>query len=66
MTAIGPSGITTDGATSLIYSSFNKPVRMVNGGDTALRLRLGPRPLPPTTFLTQPGGATSQTVRKPF
>ncbi len=56
---------TTDGATSLTYSSFNKPVRMVKGGDT-LRFDYGPdRALyRQTTFLTQPGGATSQTVRE--
>ncbi len=55
----------TDGATSLTYSSFNKPVRMVKGGDT-LRFDYGPdRALyRQTTFLTQPGGATSQTVRE--
>jgi RHS repeat-associated protein len=55
----------TDGATSLTYSSFNKPVRMVKGGDT-LRFDHGPdRALyRQTTFLTQPGGATSQTVRE--
>lgn len=56
---------TTDGATSLTYSSFNKPVRMVKGSDT-LRFDYGPdRALyRQTTFLTQPGGATSQTVRE--
>jgi RHS repeat-associated protein len=56
---------TTDGATSLTYSSFNKPVRMVKGGDT-LRFDYGPdRALyRQTTFLTQTGGATSQTVRE--
>ncbi len=56
---------TTDGATSLTYSSFNKPVRMVKGGDT-LHFDYGPDSAlyRQTTFLTQSGGATSQTVRE--
>ena len=56
---------TTDGATALEYSSFNKPTRISKGGDL-LRFDYGPdRSLfRQTTFRTDAAGATTQTVRE--